>query len=503
MQRDPAALGDGDYDLLILGGGCTGAGVALDAAARGFRVALIDKGDFASATSSASSKLVHGGLRYLEQARFHLVAEALAERKRLLHNAPHLVQPLRFILPFYRRSRLPRWQGRAGLWLYDLLAGSDNLARSRYLHAARLQRAFPALRSRDLLGGAEYFDAQMDDARLGLSIVQTAAGCGASVCNYVEATGFTHDGVNLCDRLHGTNVTVRARQVVNATGPWVDAVRRLAGAPSAEPLLQPTKGVHLIVAGFPHTRGGEPRSAQTAFILLHPRDGRVFFVLPWCGRTLLGTTDTFCEVPGDHLTVSADDESYLLEGYNHYFTPSLSHADIRGRFAGLRPLLRSTSGGPSARSREYRMIEGPNGLLSVAGGKWTTYRSMAESIVDTIAERLSRRGRCRTKNMLLHGAPESAWNVFAMTEAANIATAFGWDNAIARHLVNRYGRHAREVAVVIRERDECRPVVAGEADLIGEWEYQRCEEMACTRADHVLRRSRIGMWRPELLTDSV
>jgi glycerol-3-phosphate dehydrogenase len=179
----------------------------------------------------------------------------------------------------------------------------------------------------------------------------------------------------------------------------------------------------------------------------------------------------------------------------------LRNVDIRGRFAGLRPLLRSATNDPSARSREYRLIEGPHGLLSAAGGKWTTYRAMTETIVDRIAERLGRRSRCRTKTMLLNGAPDEEWNRFAARETSNVAAEFGWDEAIARHLVNRYGGRAREVAAIIRERDECRPLIEGEADLIGEWEYQRREEMAMTRADHVLRRSRIGLWRPELLQE--
>ena len=233
IPRDFDKLRDGVFDLLIIGGGSSGAGIALDAASRGFRVALVDKGDFASATSSASSKLVHGGLRYLEQGDFRLVHEALAERRPLLRHAPHLVRPLRFILPFYRNSRLPRLKARVGLWLYDILAGSHNLDRSRDLSALRLRKAFPALRARDLLGGAAYFNAQMDDARLGLAIVRSAIQHGACASNYVEATGFDLGReisvVELRDVLTGDKFSVRTRQVLNATGPWVDAVRRLAG----------------------------------------------------------------------------------------------------------------------------------------------------------------------------------------------------------------------------------------------------------------------------------
>ncbi len=503
FRREPGKLREGVFDLLIVGGGSSGAGIALDAASRGFRVAIVDKGDFSSATSSASSKLVHGGLRYLEYGEIRLVYEALAERRHLLRNAVHLVKPLRFVLPFFRDSRLPRWKGRVGLWAYDLLAGSHNLGRSRDLSTLRLRNAFPALRSGVMLGGAAYWDAQMDDARLGLAIVRSAVQHGAFACNYLEGINFDLRGplseVQLRDSFTGEMQLVRARQVLNAAGPWVDAVRRLAGEQTAAAELQPTKGVHIIVAGTPYADGGEPLSRETAFTLLHPSDGRVFFVLPWHGQTLIGTTDTFYDMTVDSLTVTPEEEGYLLEGFNHYFSHLLKREDIRGRFAGLRPLLRSASDDPSSRSREYKLIEGPHSLLSIAGGKWTTYRHMSEVVTDRIAERLGRRCPCRTAGLLLDGAPAEPWSEFVKLETAAISREFGLGPSTAAHLVNRYGTNARFVAEVIRERHEDQAVVAGEADLIGEWAYQRLAEMATTPADHLLRRSRIGLWHPELL----
>jgi glycerol-3-phosphate dehydrogenase len=546
MRRDPASLAEGTFDLLVIGGGCTGAGVALDAASRGLRVALVDRGDFASATSSASSKLVHGGLRYLEQGHLSLVYEALAERRLLLRHAPHLVRPLRFVLPFYRRSRLPAWKGRVGLWMYDLLAGSHNLSRSRGVSPLRLGRAFPALRWANLVGGAEYYDAGMDDARLCLEIVRTAAAFGANVANYVEVTGFGVAGgkigeAHLRDAVSGTAITVRAKQVLNATGPWVDHVRAMAEAtppptpprsgegsdpsPSSEtssspsppfplreggpgglgsspPLLEPTKGVHIIIGGTPFADGGEPLSRETAFTLLHPADGRVFFVLPWMGHTLVGTTDTFATEPADRLSVTGEEEQYLLDGYNHYFGPPLNRGDVRGRFAGLRPLLRSDPKEPSARSREFRLIEGPNGLLSAAGGKWTTYRSMAEGITDRVCARLGVRAKSRTDRIPLDGCPPVPWEEFEHTEPARIASRFGLTAEQALHLVHRYGKRAEEVAGFVAASPEGRePVIAGEPDLRGEWAYQREHEMALTRADHLLRRSRVGMWHEEALAE--
>src|SRR5581483_8487842 len=252
MKRNLEALVGEVFDLLIIGGGITGAGVALDAALRGWRVALIDKGDFASGTSSVSSKLVHGGLRYLEHAEFRLVYEALHERRRLLRNAPHQVRPLRFVLPFYRGARVPPWKWRLGLTLYDLLAGTDNLAHSRSLNVAQLRREFPSLHTDGLVGGTAYFDAQMDDARLCIDVLQTAAGQGAVVANYVEATAFVRTdgvihGVRAVDHLTGEEFEITARVLLNATGPWGDAVRRMAGDDTG-PLMQPTKGVHVVAA---------------------------------------------------------------------------------------------------------------------------------------------------------------------------------------------------------------------------------------------------------------
>jgi glycerol-3-phosphate dehydrogenase len=500
MRRTFDGLAESAYDLLVVGGGITGAGVALDTTLRGLRVALVDQGDFASGTSSASSKLVHGGLRYLEQGQLRLVREALVERRRLLRNAPHLVRPLRFVLPFYRGDRLPPWKAMAGLYLYDLLAGANNLRHSRRRTAAGLLREFPGLRPARLTGGAEYFDARMDDARLALEVLRTAWVHGAHVANYAEAVTVERRGdsfsVTLRDRSPprpGATLTVRARQVLNAAGPWVDRVRQLAGE-TGPALLEPTKGVHLVLA----VPGGPP---PAAFLLLHPADGRVFFAIPWHGRVLLGTTDTFTDEPPDRLTVTPAEEAYLLDGYNHHFDPALSAEAVCGRFAGLRPLLRAEKGGPSARSREWRLFEGPSGVLSAAGGKYTTYRSMAEAVTDRVAGRLGVTRPCRTARHRLDGAPEYAWESFAAAEPVALARD-GLELELARHLVNRYGRRARDVAAVVRrEPGGSRPVVAGEPDVRGEWAYQRESELALCPADHLLRRTRLGLCHPELLRE--
>jgi glycerol-3-phosphate dehydrogenase len=504
MERNLELLEQKHFDLLIIGGGITGAGVALDAASRGLQVALVEKNDFASATSSASSKLVHGGLRYLEYGQFRLVYEALSERRILLQNAPHLVKPLRFILPFYRGSRLPAWKGRVGLWCYDLLTGSQNLQHSRRVSPIQLQRSFPSLVSKNLLGGAEYYDAQMDDARLCLEVLSTAWQKGAKVANYLRVTGLETvnqriQGAWVHDPFTDRTFLIRASRVLNATGPWVDAIVELAGGTRKPNYLQPTKGVHIILDGKPFAEGGSLLSRETAFTLLHPMDGRVFFVMPWMGRTLIGTTDTFTDQSADLLTVTPEEEKYLLDGYNAYFQPTLHPEAIRGRFAGLRPLLKSSPHEPSARSREYRILDGPNGLVSVAGGKWTTYRHMAEVITDTVLDHLGDKRPCTTRSIPLIGTPSGSWQSFMETEPSRLSTQQGIDLELAKHLVYRYGKQAEKVIEYIRGSEKgWDRIIPNESDVRGEWDFQRAEEMAMNREDHLLRRSRIGMWHEEL-----
>jgi glycerol-3-phosphate dehydrogenase len=495
LKRELDSLQNQRFDLLILGGGITGAGVALDAVLRGFRTALIDKGDFASGTSSVSSKLVHGGFRYLEHGGFHLVYEALHERRLLLKNAFPFVQPLRFVIPFYRGTRMAGWKARAGLVLYDLLAGSSNLHRSRPLSFRGLNEQFPDLRSNQLQGGAAYYDAQMDDARLCLNVVRTATLQGAKAANYVEAIAFLKregmiTGVRARDQLTGQEFVIHARQVLNATGPWVDAIARLAGDFN-ELLLQPTKGVHLIVP---------QRNSTSALLLLHPADGRVFFVIPWMQKTLIGTTDTITSESPDSLVVTPEDIDYLLQGFNNYFTPPLQVDDVLGTFAGLRPLMRSRPGKPSSLSREYRIVESPSGLVSVAGGKYTTYRRMAEVITNTISRRIGRRGPCRTRQFHLDGALPSESPEMVLSEIEELQRSYKvLDDGSARHLVMRYGRQACEVAkCVSQDVKGSERIISCEPDLRGELSYHRDHEMAIDPADFGLRRTRLGLFHPEL-----
>ena len=478
-------------DVLVVGGGITGAGIARDAALRGFRTAVVDKGDFASGTSSHSSRLIHGGLRYLEQYEFHLVREASRERRVLLKVAPHLVRPLPFVLPAYRGARVPAWRLRAGLWLYDLLAGFRNVGLHRWLGRKATLRLEPGLRDKDLRGAAVYFDAQTDDARLTLATMRAAAQAGALVASHADVTALLKPdgrirGAAVRDMLSGDEYSVRALVVVNATGPWVDQVRRLED-PAAEPLLRLTRGAHVAV---PRQRMGHVR----AMTLTSPLDGRVMFILPWGDLSYIGTTDTDDDTSPDDVRASGEDVVYLLRSANWFFpTARLSPRDVVATWAGLRPLLRAgetSAVAPSDTSREHRVVESPGGLLTIAGGKLTTYRLMARDVVDRVAARLRaldgrpRAGRPATDRLPLPGG-ETA-DLEGLVKAA---TERGARESTARYLVGAYGSEAAGVLnIVERDRALGQPIVAGRPELWAEVTHAVEREMALRLSDVLIRR---------------
>ena len=353
------------FDIAVIGGGATGLGCALDAAARGHRTALIEGEDFAKATSSRSTKLIHGGVRYLQQGNFALVREALHERTLLQKNAPALVHPLRFFVPV--RSWLERAYYRAGLRLYDALAGTSG---------------FP--KSSGERGGVAYWDAQFDDARLAIALARTAADRGAAIANYVRAVGFLHDngaiaGVEALDTESQERFSISAQVVVNATGIFADEMRRLDDA-RASRLLTWSRGSHIVASGTPLD------SDDTALLVPRTRDGRVVFAIPWYGHTLVGTTDIAAPDAQIEPHPTADEIAYLLETINGYLPKPIALADIRSAFAGLRPLVNRSAVATSRLSREHVVEVSPSGLVTVAGGKWTTYRKMAQDAIDA-AER--------------------------------------------------------------------------------------------------------------------
>ena len=422
----------------MIGGGITGAAIARDAAMRGWRTVLVDRGDLASGTSSRSSRLVHGGLRYLEQGRLGLVFEALRERRTLMRIAPHLVRPLDFVFPVHDGDRVPLWTLAAGVALYNLLARFRNVGRHRILGKRGALALEPTLRERGLRGAVRYADAQCDDARLVIATARSAVEHGARVASHLMVRGLTRrdgrvSGADVEDRLAGARGTIGARVVVNATGPWVDQLRRLED-PTATPLLRPTKGVHVMVA---RDRIGH----NDAIAFLSPLDGRVMFVLPWGDLSYIGTTDTDDGDPPDRVRASGDDLVYLLRSANARFPGAhLTEDDVRVTWAGLRPLLAGHSGGAAASSvsREHAIVEGSAGMITVAGGKLTTCRSMAAEAVDRVSARLGeRRPRPPTDTEPLPGGETAEFEPFRRRGAE-----LGLPAAVVDHLLALYGTEA-------------------------------------------------------------
>lgn len=383
--------GVGVTDLAVVGGGATGLGVALDAALRGFSVVLLESHDFASGTSSRSTKLLHGGVRYLAQGRLSLVREALVERSTVLRIAPHLAQPLPFVMPSYRWWEIPLYG--TGLKLYDALAGRARLGATQWLSAAQTLAALPGLQPAGLRGGVSYWDAQFDDARLALALARTAQRAGALVLNHASVSGVrclepSADGaprleLQVTDALQGRRTTVRARAVVNATGVWVDRLREqaaasLQGIPSR--LVSPSQGVHVVV-----DRAFMPGSH--ALLVPKTSDGRVLFAVPWMGALVLGTTDTpRKDVPREPQPFE-EELDFILSEASRVLSRPVRRADIRSLWVGLRPLVAAHgtggSGSTHALSREHTIVADANGMVTVTGGKWTTYRAMAEDVLDT------------------------------------------------------------------------------------------------------------------------
>lgn len=387
------ALADRAFDLLVIGGGITGAGIARDAARRGLVVALVERDDFAAGTSSRSSRLIHGGVRYLEHGYLHLVFEASRERRRLLELAPHLVHPQRFTWPVYRGARVPRWKLVAGLTMYDMLALFRNVGRHHLLGADDVHESEPALGREGLVGGASYWDAATDDARLTLANAIDASEHSATVINHAEVQRLTFgpsgaaDGAVVRDHRGGVDIDLRARLIINATGPWTDAVMRME-EPTAPSTLRGTKGVHVAV---PAERVGN----FGAVTMLSPDDGRVMFTLPAGRFTIIGTTDTPTDEEPGQVRASRGDVRYLLSACNRFFPQAqLGEADVVAAWAGIRPLAAQRRGRtPSSASREHVIMFSPAGVLTVTGGKLTTYREMAEQCVDAAVKRLGIKAR--------------------------------------------------------------------------------------------------------------
>jgi glycerol-3-phosphate dehydrogenase len=488
------------FDLVIVGGGITGAGIAREAALAGWRVALVERDDFASGTSSRSSRLVHGGVRYLEHGHFSLVFESSRERRLLLALAPHLVRPLAFTWPVYRGARVPLWKVRAGLLLYDALALFRNVNRHEGLSAEGVLAVEPALMRDELIGGARYWDAATDDTRLTLASAIAAREEGALVVNHVSVTGGVRTpsgtrlhGVVVEDRLTGTAFTVSAQVVINATGPWSDATAALTGGTPGRHVLG-SAGTHIAV---PRQRLGN----HDAITLVSPLDGRVMFVLPAGAHAIIGTTERPARVGPDEIRASEQDVTYLLRSVNTRFPNArLTTDDVVSAWAGIRPLAVARAGEHSANtaSREHAIAHRADGLVSVTGGKLTTYRAMAADVLHHAVREL---GSSTAGNGASPPSPRARSDVAALpggdfetrSTLQHDARETVRDAAVAERLTTAYGSRWRNVwSYAQRDASLARRLVEDLAYLLAEVPHAVEREMACTIADVLVRRTHVA-----------
>lgn len=435
MNRDFASLAGREFDLLVCGGGIYGAWTAYDAARRGLSVAIVEQRDWASATSSASSKLIHGGLRYLESYDFKLVRKALIEREMLLKMAPHRVWPLRFGVPVYSDSRVGSLRLKLGLTVYDFLADGLFSANAHHHYSGKaFAEHFPDINTVNLNGGFTYADAQTDDARLVLELIAGAIGHGAVCVNYCRLTELVEqEGRALAalvqDQIDHSIVQINAKQIVNATGQWT------AETEQGRDRCQLTKGIHLVV---PAT------SVDEALLLTAKSDGRVFFIIPWYGMTLLGTTDTPYDGDLNQVKVEPEDIRYLLAEANHYLKVAWTEADVVGSYAGVRTMKRSDVSSPSAMSRDWELVTAANGVHHSVGGKITSAREDAATIVNKVCSELGLDKPCATKNVLFPWAPVENFTSWRVTTSAQVQQ-LGVDAESAQWLIRRHGKRVVEV----------------------------------------------------------
>lgn len=487
MKRDFEAIAGGKFDLIVIGGGIIGTGIVRDASLRGIKTLLIEKEDFGYGTTSRSSRLIHGGLRYLRLLEFHLVQQDLHEREVLLKIAPHLVHPFPFIIPItslYYQIALS-----IGVRIYDVMASGKSMPAHQHLSRREALETEPELENlKGLRGAILYYDCQAPfTERLGIENVLCAAEHGATIINHARLTGFLRDGNDVCgievlDCLSGEAYKLKARLVVNAAGHWVDCVRDLLhGGPVS--IVRRTKGVHLLT----------PKLSQKALVLFSPVDGRLFFVMPWLDYTLIGTTDTDYSGDLDAVCAEEKDVAYLLQGTRQVF-PKLRSEDILYTTAGLRSLAYSGGEKPSDITREHKVLDhkqrdGIEGLVSVLGGKITAYRAVAKDVVDLVCRRLGVQAKCTTAEVPLPGAP-----AVPQEKVARMAKERGLPVETVKHLTDLYGSRFSQVLKLVQgDKRGGQPICCHCPDILAQVEHSVKEEGALTVSDFLLRRSAIGL----------
>ena len=502
-----SALAEEVFDVVVVGGGITGAGVALDAATRGYSVALVEKRDFAAGTSSRSSKLVHGGLRYLQNFDLGLVREALLERQLMVKLAPHLVLPLPLVVPAFGGARLDRLMG-VGLNMYDVMArpaprrrrrGTAAAAhpedwspdRHRVISGPEVVEHVPALAGREPSAGYLFYDCQTDDVRLVLTVLQEAERFGAVCANRLEVTGLVEEdgatcGVRVQDGAGGDSFVVRGENVINATGVWADRLRPDELRDEAEvPIIRPSRGTHILLRSedLPLRSGA----------IVPAGGGRTIFALPWLGRSLIGTTDNDYEGGLEAIQPAEPDVEYLLEAVNGFFGTALGAGDLAGAFAGVRPLISTGDTKKSVDiSRKAELYETSSGMITITGGKLTTWRRMAKLAVDRMVEREGREAPCRTEAVPLGLA----------TDPADLPRVEGVPEESYAALAGRYGHQAHDVLNVARERGAfAQPILPGLPDLLAEAVHAARAEQAGSVGDVLLRRTRLGLLAASELAD--
>ncbi|MHA1974726.1 MAG: glycerol-3-phosphate dehydrogenase/oxidase [Candidatus Hodarchaeales archaeon] len=483
-----------EFDLLVIGGGITGAGIARDATLRGLSVALIEKGDFGSGTSSGSSKLVHAGLRYVAQKEFKLVREASIERKKILEMAPHLTRPLQFLVPLHSDTRTTKSKMRLAVWIYDLMASFRNYTFHKLISKEKAKKLLPnPIREENYQGAALYGDGQMDDARLTLDVILSAEEHGAKVLNYCKAEMFNEGAEERIESIEAIDMTTRrkfkikTKQVVLACGHWSDELSNKINSETPKH-IHPSKGVHLITKRF---------YEKDYAVVVPVKDGRIIFLVPFGKYQLVGTTDTYYDGDLDYIPVTQQDVDYLIDAINYIFPGVLKKEDVVSAYSGLRPLVLSQSAkSESDVSRKHQIYEVKPNIFMIAGGKYTTYRAMAKEMVDRVSEKLDTKNACRTDKVPLFGwnsVSRKNWETWKLIAIEDMTLRYQLSDEIAQYLVS-YGKNYKKICKLCEQDPELKNLISENRPyLMAEIDYSIQYEKVVHLQDFLLRRTQIQL----------